>query len=75
MQPTLSRAMPGFARRKSEGAAATPIPAVSASRDLCSMVEYNIRLVETDGSEGVHNEKYTVSIYDASDAMLKTLGY
>lgn len=33
------------------------------------------RILETDQSEGVHNEKYVKAIYDASDSMLKTLGY
>jgi predicted CXXCH cytochrome family protein len=47
----------------------------SATRDTCALIEYNFRLMETDQSEGVHNEAYVNAIYEATDAMLKSLGY
>lgn len=47
----------------------------SATRDTCSLIEYNIRFMETDQSEGVHNEAYVNAVYEATDAMLKSLGY
>ncbi|MEW5945151.1 MAG: multiheme c-type cytochrome [bacterium] len=45
------------------------------AREKCAVAEYNLRLLDADHSEGVHNETYANTLFDISEAILKEFGY
>jgi predicted CXXCH cytochrome family protein len=45
------------------------------ARERCAVVEYNLKFLNADKSEGVHNEDYANKLFDICDSTLKELGY
>ena len=53
-------------RMKDIKAAGTEVPDYEVARDLFDKASYNANMIEHDGSKGVHNFDYSISILNAS---------